>query len=280
MENRHLVVSRREGKPLAAYLYLPRVASERSAKTEQAGEGLLVDYAADGRPIGIEIIAPGIVSIDSVNGLLERLGVEQLQAEEMAELQAARAALDATMAAAFEQENEAWEKEIARREAEINAGTVDTIPADDVFEELDRIAPSRRVDPPITCPTAEACLAVDPAVWSAHVNAVRAEARKDMNAAVRDGAHERARHWRLFAEVLELDPRDWAPLGLMERERPEGFGPDCSVGCAWFLKLRGGAGFDWGVCGNPSSHRVGRLTFEHQGCPEFEQEVPGSTGER
>ena len=29
---------------------------------------------------------------------------------------------------------------------------------------------------------------------------------------------------------------------------------------------------DWGVCGNPASHRAGLLTFEHQGCPQFEQE--------
>ena len=27
-----------------------------------------------------------------------------------------------------------------------------------------------------------------------------------------------------------------------------------------------------GLCGNPASHRAGLLTFEHQGCPEFERE--------
>jgi hypothetical protein len=29
---------------------------------------------------------------------------------------------------------------------------------------------------------------------------------------------------------------------------------------------------DWGVGGNPASHRAGLLTFEHQGCAEFEPE--------
>jgi hypothetical protein len=29
---------------------------------------------------------------------------------------------------------------------------------------------------------------------------------------------------------------------------------------------------DWGVGGNPQSHRAGLVTFEHQGCPEFERE--------
>jgi hypothetical protein len=30
---------------------------------------------------------------------------------------------------------------------------------------------------------------------------------------------------------------------------------------------------DWGVCVNPVSPRVGLLTFEHQGCPQFEQDA-------
>jgi hypothetical protein len=36
--------------------------------------------------------------------------------------------------------------------------------------------------------------------------------------------------------------------------------------------LIGPASLDWGVCGNPRSHRAGLLTFEHQGCGEFEPE--------
>jgi hypothetical protein len=33
-----------------------------------------------------------------------------------------------------------------------------------------------------------------------------------------------------------------------------------------------GHAFDWGVCANPASPRLGLLTFEHQGCPQFEEE--------
>ena len=54
-----------------------------------------------------------------------------------------------------------------------------------------------------------------------------------------------------------------------ERERD---GPDCSVGCKYFLKLPGKLGMDWGVCSNPASPRAGLLTFEHQGCEQFEDE--------
>jgi hypothetical protein len=39
---------------------------------------------------------------------------------------------------------------------------------------------------------------------------------------------------------------------------------DCSSGCKWFHTLSGTASLDWGVCGNPQSHRVGLLTFEHK----------------
>jgi len=29
---------------------------------------------------------------------------------------------------------------------------------------------------------------------------------------------------------------------------------------------------DWGVCVNPASPRAGLLTFEHQGCEQFEHD--------
>lgn len=41
-------------------------------------------------------------------------------------------------------------------------------------------------------------------------------------------------------------------------------------GCKYFLPLEGSLRFDWGVCMNPNSPRVGLLTFEHQGCRAFE----------
>ena len=72
--------------------------------------------------------------------------------------------------------------------------------------------------------------------------------------------------------LLRLMPRrptDFEPYG--SRSRDEG-GADCSCGCRWFLKLEGKLRFDWGVCANVRSPRKGLLTFEHQGCPEFEQD--------
>jgi hypothetical protein len=79
-----------------------------------------------------------------------------------------------------------------------------------------------------------------------------------------------AEHWRFFAQVIDLDPRDWEPYGFLDRAQPgDTLALDCSAGCAFYLPLSGELAADWGVCSNPSSHRVGKMTFEHQGCPEF-----------
>lgn len=64
-------------------------------------------------------------------------------------------------------------------------------------------------------------------------------------------------------------PTDFEPYG--SRSRDEG-GADCSCGCRWFVPLEGDLRYDWGVCANPRSPRVGLLTFEHQGCLEFEDD--------
>lgn len=89
MKARYLEVTFRKGKPLAAYLYLPREPGTRSARTENVGSGLLVDYQADGRPIGLEITAPGKVTLDQINAVLERLNLPLLDPRELTPLKAA-----------------------------------------------------------------------------------------------------------------------------------------------------------------------------------------------
>ena len=89
MKQRYLEVTFRKGKPLAAYLYLPRQTGVKSARTIEVSTGILVDYAASGEPIGLEITAPTHVSIDQVNRALETLGFLPMAAEELAPLHAA-----------------------------------------------------------------------------------------------------------------------------------------------------------------------------------------------
>ena len=68
--------------------------------------------------------------------------------------------------------------------------------------------------------------------------------------------------------IVKALPSDFEPWG--ERSRDEDWSPDCSCGCRWFVPLEGMLRYDWGVCYNPASPRRGLLTFEHQGCQEFE----------
>jgi uncharacterized protein YuzE len=86
MKQRYLEVSFRRGKPLAAYLYLPRQAGDRSARTERHEAGLLVDYAADGRAIGVEITGPSQVTLATVNRVLAAIQQSPLTAAELAPL--------------------------------------------------------------------------------------------------------------------------------------------------------------------------------------------------
>ena len=89
MKHSYLEVTYRKGCPLAAYFYLPRQDSDCSARTEREAAGLLVDYAPDGRAIGIEITSPMQVDLSSLNQILARLGLEPVAQEDLAPLVAA-----------------------------------------------------------------------------------------------------------------------------------------------------------------------------------------------
>ncbi len=89
MRDRYLEITFRNGRPLAAYLYFPRTAGTRSVRTEKIRKGLLVDYEAEGHPIGLEITAPTHVTSDQINEVLKELDVPLLNPEELTPLQAA-----------------------------------------------------------------------------------------------------------------------------------------------------------------------------------------------
>jgi hypothetical protein len=74
MTERSLQVTYRKGRPFAAYLHLSHATGEKSTRTAASADGLLiVDYAASGRPLGIEITAPHAVPLDRLNELLAEL---------------------------------------------------------------------------------------------------------------------------------------------------------------------------------------------------------------
>ena len=88
MKERYLEVTFRKGKPLAAYVYLPRHGKMKSAKTVEAAPGILVDYAGSGEPIGLEITAPAHVTVEQINAVLAPLGLSAMTPEELAPLRA------------------------------------------------------------------------------------------------------------------------------------------------------------------------------------------------
>lgn len=88
MSHRYLEVTYRDGKPLAAYLYLPRRSGDRSVRVEQRG-GYLVDWTDDGRPIGIEMPSPSRVTLEGLNKVLFELDLDGVAREEVLPLVAA-----------------------------------------------------------------------------------------------------------------------------------------------------------------------------------------------
>ena len=85
----YLEVTYRQGKPMAAYLYLPRQSGDTSCRTSQFEPGLLIDYAADGRAIGIEITAPTKVTLDGMNRALAAVNLQPVTASDLHPLLAA-----------------------------------------------------------------------------------------------------------------------------------------------------------------------------------------------
>jgi uncharacterized protein YuzE len=88
MKQRYLEVTFRKGKAFAAYLYLPRARDSRVARTLDEGHGVHVDLDPSGVPMGIEITAPGAVTLPELNAVLVKHGLAALDDEDWAPLAA------------------------------------------------------------------------------------------------------------------------------------------------------------------------------------------------
>ncbi|MCG3181683.1 MAG: hypothetical protein BIFFINMI_04082 [Phycisphaerae bacterium] len=82
----YLEMTYQGGKPMVGYLYLPRRPGDHAERSRKVARGLVVDFAPDGRPIGIEIVSPSVVTRDSINRVLRELSREPLPDEELAPL--------------------------------------------------------------------------------------------------------------------------------------------------------------------------------------------------
>lgn len=89
MKTISLQVTYRKGQAFAAYIYLDRRPGEKAVRTEEMTTDILVDFAEDGRPLGIEVITPEAVSIEEIFHVFDRLGLVRPAESELEPLQAA-----------------------------------------------------------------------------------------------------------------------------------------------------------------------------------------------
>ena len=89
MKEPYLEVTFRHGRPLAAYYYLPRRPGQKSHRTRRVEPGLVIDFARGGQPIGIEITAPGKLSLAALNRVLREFGFPAASRDDLAPVLAA-----------------------------------------------------------------------------------------------------------------------------------------------------------------------------------------------
>ena len=89
MNEAYLEVTYRHGRPLAAYFYLPRRGRQKSVRTRRVDPGLIIDLAAGGQPLGIEITAPAQLTVTVLNRVLRELGCAPVRRVDLAPLRAA-----------------------------------------------------------------------------------------------------------------------------------------------------------------------------------------------
>lgn len=89
MRRPYLEVTFRKGRPIAAYLYLPRPSGAKAARTVEVRPNILVDYSSEDQPIGIELTAPDQVHVAAINEVLREIGASPVEADELTPLLAA-----------------------------------------------------------------------------------------------------------------------------------------------------------------------------------------------
>lgn len=85
----YLEVTFRGGKPLAAYYYLKRRPGQKSFRTQRVEPGMIIDFNREGQPIGIEITAPGKLTLAAINCVLRELGLPSLKRSDLSPVLAA-----------------------------------------------------------------------------------------------------------------------------------------------------------------------------------------------
>ena len=89
MKDIYLEVTYRHGNPWVAYLDLPRKEGDKSDRCVEVDPDMVLDINADGKLIGIELVTPELVTLEGINGVLERYGFPPVDASDLKPLVAA-----------------------------------------------------------------------------------------------------------------------------------------------------------------------------------------------
>lgn len=86
--NVDLEITYRNGSPRLGYLYLSDP-SEKSAHSRRISPAMVIDVNKDGKLIGIELLDPSLVTLESINNVLKEYGMAPLQESHLKPLLAA-----------------------------------------------------------------------------------------------------------------------------------------------------------------------------------------------
>ena len=89
MKSISLQVTYQKGRPSAAYIYLDRRPGTRSARSVEWAPNIVVDFASDDRPIGLEIVDPEHVTTADILAVFDSLGLARPDDSVLAPLEAA-----------------------------------------------------------------------------------------------------------------------------------------------------------------------------------------------
>ena len=71
------------GRPIVAYYRFREPSRRRVQRTEELEPGLVVDFARDGRPLGVEIVDPPLTTMAAMNRVLRRLKQSRVTRRDM-----------------------------------------------------------------------------------------------------------------------------------------------------------------------------------------------------
>ena len=89
MRKPFLQVTYQDGQPEIAYLSLSRKSGEKSVESERVEPEMVLDFNSEGKLVGIEILDPHEVSLEAINGILQKYGVSPLSEKTLAPIVAA-----------------------------------------------------------------------------------------------------------------------------------------------------------------------------------------------